>query len=100
MNPDGTMDWKDREDFLLELVLLDASSLSWRLTRLLGQRTNEMHRISEQPYPHLCESSVLSDLNTKIGMIAHVSKAKGFTDNQTGIWRLKQEKDLDLEVTV
>jgi len=100
MNPDGTMDWKDREDFLLELVLLDAQSLSWRLGSLLGQRTDEMRLISEQPYPHLCESSVLSDLNTKIGMIAHVSKAKGFTDNQTGIWRLKQEKDLDLEVVL
>jgi len=100
MNPDGTMDWKDREDYLVGLVLLDAASLSWRLGSLLGQRTDEMRLISEQPYPTLCELSVLSDLNTKIGMIAHVSKAKGFTDNQTGIWRLKQEKDLDLEVVL
>ena len=35
MNPDGTMDWKDREDYLVGLVLLDAASLSWRLGSLL-----------------------------------------------------------------
>lgn len=100
MNPDGTMDCEDREDYLMGLVLLDATSLSWRLCRLLNQRTDEMRLISGQPYTNPYQLSVLSDLNTKINMIAHVSKAKGFTDSQSGLWRLKQEKDLVLEVVL